>query len=287
MKNIVPLIALFLVLVSCEERTIPDDGTPYNSKLVVNSLIDNESEIKAYVSRSVSSLSGNSPSYISDAEVYLKENGTVVDTLQYDAVDNYYFGQVRPVLGSTYEINVTDKLLGNAYGTASLPNSVNFSGLSYQDTAGYDSSGSPLSSLTISFTDPGGVSNFYKLDFLYYSNVANAFLPFEFNTDDNVLLSPSTQKLAEGGYLFNDVLFNGEDRKIKVTFPQATATGTPKYIVRFEILSEEAFRYLDGIERFANQDNNSPLNQPVFIYSNIRNGLGIFAGSYIERDTIY
>ncbi len=289
MKRLLYLSILGFSLISCMERDIPTQDIAYQSKLVVNSLFNNEGPMIVKVSQSESSLSGIPPKYLSDAEVLLFKNGVLIDTLDFDLVDQYYVSSEVGELGALYSIRVKDAgNLREASARASLPQVQGFGGLVYQDSVGADAGGLTTSQLNLSFTDPAGEKNYYRLSFLYYSAVVNGFLPFDFDTDDEILLNPATIKQDDGSYLFSDDLISGKSRNISIRFPQLTATGTPRYTVKFEALSEDAYRYLSTLSRIREQQGTgSPFEEPVILHSNIQNGVGIFAGSTIARDTIY
>ncbi|TNE78537.1 MAG: DUF4249 domain-containing protein [Bacteroidetes bacterium] len=289
MKRILFLFLFAIVLTACEKRDIPTQNIAYQSKLVVNSLFDNENAFRVFVSKSESSLSGIRPQYLSNAEVLLFKNNVFIDTLDYDLVDNYYFTSEVAEVGAQYSVRVKSAgSLQEASAMATLPNLQNFGGLTYTDSIGVDGGGLITSQLNLNFTDFAGQSNYYRLSFLYFSPATQSFLPFDFDTDDEILLNPGTIHADDGSYLFSDALFTGRTRNITIRFPQITATGTPRYAVKFEALSEEAYRYITTLEQFqAQQSTNSPFQEPVLVFSNIQNGVGIFAGSTIARDTIY
>lgn len=289
MKRLLFLSLLFVLLGACQERDIPTQNIAYQSKLVVNSLFDNESPMIVRVSKSESSLSGITPKYIENAQVLLFKNGVLIDTLDFDLVDQYYFSNEVAEVGALYSLRVKASAdLQEASARASISAVQNFGGLNYVDSVGTDAGGLTTSQLTMSFTDPAGQRNFYRLSFLYYSNVTNSFLPFDFDTDDEILLNPDTEKQDDGSFLFSDALISGKTSNISIRFPQLTATGTRRYCVKFELLSEEAYRYLTTLSKVRNQQTgNSPFQEPVILFSNIDNGVGIFAGSTIVRDTIY
>ncbi len=287
MKHSIILGTLLLSLSSCLERPADLDQPPYQPKLVVNALISNEEDLVIQVSESVGALSPEEPDYLGDANIELRANGVLTAPLTYDSFSFVYELFEKPVPGVRYDLVVTHpKFTAAATASTTLPRNVVLNNLNLIDSVGVDSAGAPISELTFDLSDPAGDENFYRLGMLYYSPALTQFLPFEFNTSDAVLLNPSTVQLDDGSYQFNDVLFNGQTRKFTVRFPSTLATSTPRFMVQVEALSEDYFKYINSIELY-NSSGNNPLQEPVFIHSNVSGGLGIFAGAITLRDTIY
>ena len=282
MKNLLLFCFLFL-MISCE-REVEIDAPPYDSKIVVNGLLSNEKEIRVAVSHSVVALSDLRPAYLEDAVVEIWEDGSTIGTGTYDAFNKYYSWPQNPKPGSQYRIRVSHPDYPVVDEIMYLPNPGTLGGVVYLDSVGLDTSGNALAAMEITINDPGGERNFYKVFFSYYFQ-NSVFLPFEFLTNDAILLSPSTTKEDDGSYMFSDELFNGNTRTIRVEFSRDIATGSPRFMVLSEVLGEDLYKYRVSLTRFEESKEN-PFVEPVFVYSNIRNGLGILAGSIAERDTI-
>lgn len=284
MKKLLPY--LFLVLVMACESEVELDAPPYNSKIVVNGLLSNENEIRVSVGFSVVALSQDEPGYLEDALVEIWEDGTSLGMGTYDVFDKVYQWAHTPKQGSKYRIQVRHPKYPRVDETLTMPNANAFGNIIYKDSIGLDTSGQALASLTITIIDPGAESNFYRLNFSYYNEITVGFLPFTFETSDAVLLSPSTVKEDDGSYLFSDELFNGGSREITIEFSRDIAQSSPRFLVIGESLNEELYKYQVSLSLFDDAKDN-PFLEPVFVYSNIDAGLGIWAGKIAERDTIY
>lgn len=282
MKKTLLLLSLFL-WIACE-REVEIDAPPYASKIVVNGLLNNESEIRVSVSRSVVALSDDRPTYLENAVAELWEDGVSIGTGTYDAFNKYYSWPQNPKPGSSYRLRVTHPDYPEIDETMTMPNPGTLGGVVYFDSVGIDTSGNALAAMEITINDPAGEKNFYKVFFSYYFQ-GSVFLPFEFLTNDAILQSPSTIKEDDGSYLFSDELFNGQNRTIRVEFSRDITTGSPRFMVLSQVLSQDMYKYQVSLTRFEESKDN-PFVEPVFVYSNIRKGLGILAGSIAERDTI-
>lgn len=284
MKKIIPYLFLLFTL-ACETE-VALDAPPYDQKIVVNGLLSNENEIRVSVGYSVVALSQDEPGYLEDAVVEIWEDGTSIGLGTYDVFDKVYQWPHTPKQGSTYRIRVQHPNYPLVNETLVMPNANAFGGILYKDSIGLDTSGQAMASLTIVINDPGSESNYYRLNFSYYNDVTAGFLPFTFETSDAVLLSPSTVKEDDGSYLFGDELFNGGSRQITIEFSRDIAQSSPRFLVIGESLSLELYKYQVSLSLFDDAKDN-PFLEPVFVYSNIDAGLGIWAGKIAERDTIY
>lgn len=284
MKKLLPY--LFLLSTLACETVVELDAPPYDSKIVVNGLLSNENEIRVSVGYSVVALSQDEPGYLEDAVVEIWEDGTSIGLGAYDVFDKVFQWPHTPKQGSTYRIKVQHPKYPLVNETLVMPNANAFAGIVYKDSIGLDTSGQALASLTIVIHDPGATTNYYRVNFSYYNDVTAGFLPFTFETSDAVLLSPSTVKEDDGSYLFGDELFNGGSREITIEFSRDIAQSNPRFMVIGESLSQELYKYQVSLSLFDDAKDN-PFLEPVFVYSNIDAGLGIWAGKIAERDTIY
>lgn len=278
-------ILVLPLLVACErevEITLP----PYTPKIVVNCLFTNSGKLVASVSGSVAALERVNPKPIENASVVLQENGITVDTLVYDFFEKKYFSDITPDYGKRYRLQVTAPGYTGVFSENALPAQVQFIVTEFKDSTGIDSVGLPTGTLRFVFQDPGGEKNSYKIRFLYYKSISNEFLPFEYTTNDASLLSPDAEEAGDRSVLFNDLLFNGQQKEIAIFTPALLATGSPRFLVEFSALSNDYEKYYLTLQRHIEASDN-PFSEPVIIYTNITNGLGIFAGSIERKDTIY
>lgn len=273
-------------MISACESVVDIVPPPYDSKIVVNGLLSNEEEIRVTVSYSVMALSSEDPKYLENAVVEIWEDGVSLGQGTYDVFDKFYAWNHSPNPGSTYRIRVQHPSYPVVDQTLLMPDDNAFANIQYEDSIGEDSSGQALAAITIRLEDPADQNNYYRLNFAYYNDIIPGFLPFEFTTNDAVLLSPSTVQEDDGAYLFDDQLFNGQTRNIRITFSRDIALSTPRFLISGESLSQDLYRYQFSLARYEDAKDN-PFSEPVFIHSNIDGGLGIWAGKISQQDTIY
>lgn len=285
MKNKIIYILLLFIGLGCETEVVvtPPD---YASKLVVNGLLNNEGEINVAVSFSVVAISTRQPGYLDDAIVEIWEDSVSLGIGVYEVFDKVYRWPVVPKAGSRYRIRVEHPGYPVVDETLFMPSANSFDGVTYLDSVGLDTSGQALSALLLRINDPIGEKNYYRVSFTYYNEITASFLPFSFLTSDPVLLNPSTVNEDDGSYVFDDALINGTSQEIRIEFSRGIATGTPQFMVLGESLSHDFYRYQVSLNQYG--QNAAPFeNEPVFIHTNIRGGLGIWAGKIAERDTVY
>lgn len=176
------------------------------------------------------------------------------------------------------------------------------------DTTGY--SYSTGLDLRIRFKDAPNVKNYYRLVLKaksYYTDGKVVENTVNSSSDDLVFGSNNTDILGEMSsyYLyneFNDQLFDGKIYELKTrayfqrtklikkpTTTKPTTIGTDtitrqELIVVLQSISESYYHYLKTIA--ANQSGEDFFSEPVQIYSNIQNGLGIL-GSYTSSSKVF
>ena len=81
MKKTILSILVCSLLFSCEdmETVVTIDIPPHEAVLVLNSIVDTDTEIRVFVSHSVGAFEQTTPSCITDAEVLLFENNQFLD----------------------------------------------------------------------------------------------------------------------------------------------------------------------------------------------------------------
>jgi hypothetical protein len=278
------LFAFVFLFAACENEVIVD-LPEYKSKLVVNGLIDNVNPIRVQVGNSVAALSKDNPILFSQALVYLSANNQVVDTLQFDAFDNVYKSKITPQLNTEYQIAVRYAGYTDIFAKSRLIDGVLLESITYKDSSGVDENGFPTGTLRIVFADPAGVSNRYRFNLYYYNSNFQQFQPTSYETSDLSLNDEDNVSENDGSIIFNDLLFNGKRKEIEVTVSSLNTSSSPKLVVVFSALSEDYYRYALSLQKYRDADGNF-FGEPVFIYSNVTNGLGIFASQLNLSDTI-
>lgn len=296
MKEIIKLITFSVViglLQSCStDQPIPEGQLPsFQPKLVVNSALNNLEPIQIKISDNAGAYTNDLPLDYKDVTISLKADGSNVTTT-YDAASKSFLSSQSAISGKSYTIEVQDNAgeRSTVFARSFIPEQVRNKSIGYIENGGTDMDGRPSDLLSIEWTDQAG-SNYYMLHFYYYSETVDLFVPFEFQLNDPSLKAPETMKLNDGGFLFNDVLFNSQTKKIEVVPPGGlvAANSDVLYLIELRSVTRDFYNYYKTLQQYRDRDDlqqAGPFGSAVIVHSNITNGLGAFIASNIESDTI-
>jgi hypothetical protein len=282
MKHHIFLYTLLSLFAYSCEKEIFVDLPPYQTKLVVNGELNNESEILLQVSRSLSVLTqSDSTGYLlNNANIRIFENNTLLGTGTYFS-GKYQFN-FKPEAGKTYEVRATHPNYSDVNAYISMPKSLNFSS-QFIDSIGIDNAGLKIGQLVLNLNDDGGTANYYQLLIKYYNSGFMEWFPFDFVSNDEEFVN--NDKLNDGSYLFSDTRFNGRTKTFKFDVPFGLATGTPKFEVSIKSINADFYEYTLQTNEY-NQTGLGFVPNPVILKSNVNNGLGMIGGVINQRDTI-
>ena len=281
------------LLISCgNERPIPSSQLPeYTDQLIVNSVLSNTENISIYVGKSANAYSDSVPTRYDNVDVQLVANGNTV-SVQYDNNTNRFVANRKPVPGQSYEVTVTDNagVLSTTNARSRMPEEPVSKSVRYVENGAVDINGNPSDLLSLTWTDVSG-NNYYIAHFYYYSEVADLYLPFDFAMTDETLSHPETVELNDGGYLFNDKLFNGREKTISVVPPGGLVAGNSDvlYLIELQTVTSDYYQYITTLQKFRDQQDfqeSGPFGSAVIVHSNINNGLGVFLTTTLASDTI-
>jgi hypothetical protein len=152
----------------------------------------------------------------------------------------------------------------------------------------------------MNFNDPESSQNYYLIE--TYS--VNEYLVIKNSDTTDYELDTTKQYMIltdevfqNGGSpwreqgLFNDLLFNGQNKSLEIEIPNYNETGneigyqwsykTLSLRLYLHNISKSYYYYRTSLELYQSASGN-PFAQPVQVYSNIENGFGVFAGSQIN-----
>ncbi|TND08478.1 MAG: hypothetical protein FD123_2274 [Bacteroidetes bacterium] len=275
MKNLIYTFLFAIVLsvsfVSCEQAA--DIDLPETEpKLVVTCFISpQDTLIIARINRSkpVFQASTVNPSFsVDNATVILAGNSTSVQ-LTYDADFEWYYvspSQFQVLPGATYTITVTTPEGESVNASTTIPVSVPQNYTVTVTSEILDSNSFGLNEHYMSdnaWTDLAGQTDFYRL--IWVSVRTNAFLPGDtlYSTLGGELISDKNNdggqiRLLSDGYQFQ----NTTDTTIAMDFHLVHAT--PEY-----------YLYHQSVQNYGGDN---PFAEPTLIYTNVTDGLGVFAG---------
>ncbi|HOY04889.1 MAG TPA: DUF4249 domain-containing protein [Saprospiraceae bacterium] len=300
MKYIFFLLSASLLLASCTEdffsQTVKIDPPEYDKQLSFHLLLDQkDSAIRIVVSRNYGIL--ESPEsfddwFVKGATAELYENGQKWLTFTPLSVDSSFV--LTAVLthplqpGSTYEIRAAHPDFPAVRAVQIMPADFQIDSARVKYNAVPGEFGDRIDLAEVFFQDQPGVKNYYevKLFKLFYETrydpqtgemdtlgvVENAVYVDGYN-------DPNVQAGFYNGGLISDQFFDGQTYKFQARFDsQSYGTADSSIVVRVRHVTEDYFKWSRSYEANYEVDEN-PLVEPVSIYHNLENGLGIFSVS--------
>ena len=300
------LFAIYLLLqTACqpEQISLPDTGR----KIVLNGLINSDSLIRVSVSKSiyVSDSDGFAGKDLDNAEVYLYQDGLLIDSLKHDfkvsdwiilcPFGNYYSKKVKPLPGKEYRIVAKIPGLPDVSVTTILPNPVKIEKV---DTASIWLAPYYQNALkcNIQFADPLNETNYYLFEVFYKICYQIPIYSRHFTCKDPVveeymydgeIMSGQEQLI---GVVFSDKVINGKTYSLNLPI-----SGNPynyngmklRRVIYFRLhsISENYYKYIRTLNLY-NAKHGKPLSEPVQVFSNITGGYGIFASAAVSCDSL-
>lgn len=291
------LILAFAGTVSCEK--IIDINIPEGErKIVVNGLVNPDSLIRINLSRSLSVLETNEFVYLEGANVQVSKDGSLLGILTEQPNGWYVLPGHYPEAGSVYGLEVSYPGLASVSANATLADPVSFSEIdtTYQASDFFGGS----YQLSFDFQDPDG-RNYYALSITathkvfdyetlsYLDSLTTYSVYFNFLERGDGIQSAFVEDGAVTYYgskvFFSDDLFSGQimDVDIEIGSYSFFDADTVRLDVSLEHVSEPFYLYAISSGKY-DQTAGNPFSEPVSVYTNIENGLGIFSGySFFRR----
>lgn len=293
-------ILSFLALMSCEQF-LEVDLPGQEPKLVLNSLIEPSDTVKVFLTQSRGVLSGKEYDefdLVKDATVQLKDGTGKIYTLDYidrsrpyDTNAFYYLSGKDLAGGESFEISVAKEGFPTISSEEVLPQKVIIKSIEMTNlgsNGGLDTE--DVFEVVVKFSDPPG-KDFYEISgeilgqdifvnggdttYFFYSS---ALYPKPVN--------PIYEKdyLLRNVILFRDNLLNGTESEM-VFRTSIRRNLDMKVTIRLSHVSESYYRYYDTAD-LQQYNSGDILSQPVLVYTNIKNGLGIFKARNTDERVI-
>jgi len=287
------------VLWSCRKEFIID-YPPLPPTLVVNCLFTPDSIFNIQVGK-LQNLNDTSDATVINAELTLYENDLFFEHPVFNSEKNTYTTEKKAQAGKTYTLNVKAEGFPDVVAVDTVPDYITIDSVNVYISAYYDSwEERNLEKVNLYFKNESENNYYEVLSFLQQSTESPPYFydfPYGITSIDPVIIAEGI--LDQSSYLptliFSDRLL---DTNAEITFmPFLQLGGWPVYtpssytILRnisknYYLCRKKWFKYLqtngliqpDGIAQWSNM---SFVPNPTDAYTNIENGLGIFA-SYTE-----
>jgi len=298
--SILSLCAALLLCVACEEP-ISLDIESVTPQIVVNGTFTPNHTFQITLSKNKALLSNDTTEFIANAKVQiLDEQGGLLKELKYQekaAVPYYEFPGFQPQAQKIYQLAIEIPGYPMMYATSSAPNSVPIQSIQTEEIT-RDSTTSLYSlNINTSILDPQGEQNYYHLQ-LYYQQIAersttnglvnkpDSFIPIPIR-NTNSQNSTVVTDINKNGVLFSDEQLDGLplNLQFQTVLDQELTGDNPQIVGELRTISRDYYLYYTSLTRqLENKDR--PFAEPVLVFNNIENGLGIFAGFNHTRDSV-
>ena len=277
------LATILLVGTSCE-MDLPANEVNYKDRIVMNLLANNDQVLSVHVAKTLPIFDSAAETIIENAKVTVTEEGGSPSILTFSFINGgKYVSSFKPKPGKSYGIQVEAPGLPTCYSRFIMPSPLSGAKSSWQDNTGVDASGFPIGTISFDIQDDASQRNFYEIGLFRYEDIAADFLEMPILPLD-AELSQNPKFNKAGALLVDDASFNGERKSFKFSTPFGSAGTQYKYLVIIKSLSQDYFKYFESLEDY--QVQGGAFSDPIPVFNNIINGVGIAAGACVQRDTI-
>ncbi|MEI8113804.1 MAG: DUF4249 domain-containing protein [Bacteroidia bacterium] len=282
-KYLIILFSLFLVLVSCEKDIKTD--ILVNEKLCFNCILNPDSLINGSLNLSRSISVNKNFTQINNAIIELKKDGQLIGIMK-NSGDGIYSLNQKPTSGGRYDIRIRAEGYSELNASTIVPSKPEVSYLLTNPVVhepGYNSFTSY--SITKNISDKIGRNNYWHYRLRQSPTKIWRFVGGFYDVDSPIVddFNRVTDATDELGFHYdyylriNDTEMDGKS----LTF---YGTSYQNEINFFMDTDEHYDKYLkSSIKQMMNDDGSLLFNEPVQIYSNIENGLGIFGSAAITK----
>lgn len=297
------LSGLFAV-VGCE-NDLEYDIPGAKPQLVVNSLFSLDSVIRIEVSASASPGQGENIRSLRNAKISLFEDATQIKDFVLDSMYATPFNfsgvpnaSVAPVKlffhqtltstiksGRPYTIEVRYPGLPTVTATNTVPRPVRAFAEPQVLGSAINIDGRPMIKHSFTINDNGGRDNYYGIEVLVSQGGTLERIPFfsgEKAFSENLIVNDGQYSQGvlykpENGIYFSNGKFQGRKKTFEFYVDELYTSNIYDLKVRFLTLSKDFFEFATSYQKQKNNSNN-PFAEPTQVYSNVENGLGVFAG---------
>ena len=294
-KLIFALIIVCVFFSSC--HSLVDDKFPnYEPVPVLNGLLQADSAFKVQLSLTAN-LTDTAPTYVSNARVIIESNVATPDTLVY-AQKGWYVSARTVKVG----VNYTCKAMIPGYSTitaqTTIPTQTEIDSIVYIDLAGRDEEGDKISSLQFRIKNKLSSKSFWGVNLMVkgfgidYNWDTNERIEGVFEREKNFFMKAEQDSVllneANPLELFSNSKMKDDQYWVRTYFNEYNGSDIGKndtLIIELQNVDETYYRYIKQyyIYESAQYPSIGQSNQKYPMYSNVKNGLGVFTGMSVSR----
>ncbi len=294
MKNILIFLFVIFLISACEKNIdikIPDEGR----RLVLNGLLGADSILSVNLTISKYILDSDEKTKpVEGAKVVLYKDNQLIEILT-DSSAGYYYANYTLKQGENYHIKVETDNYPDLETETTVPYKTNIIELdAYQTFNAYDW---PETRFTLIFKDNPEYDNYYAV-----SVIERRYTTYELGDGEDTVLvddyhlniySSDPNVFSDDWYLQQDLLFTDEliqGKEYKLQFNAQrnfydNNNTVSVYYVQFKTISKDYYLYYTSLAKHYNAQDEFFM-EPVQVYTNIKNGFGIFAVYAADVDSV-
>ncbi len=286
----ISMLFVTAVFTSCEKE-ITVKVPEYKSSLVLNSSTEVGDTITVSVGKSMSILKYKKGQNldVADAKVVLLKDNATADTLRYNATYGVYVSQTVADAGSKYAIKVSAPSYAEATAVTAVPSFVPIAKIQRIPKTKIDIDGQQQDEVRLTFDDPQTMGDYYIISFEWEANgYDSSYNETCINTTDASVESIYNESidqntcLSSKGIFFRDALFNGTRKEIRLFVnshllePYVAGGVNNKVRIVLRHVTEDFFKFRKSY-LFASENSDNPFSEPTNVYTNVKNGYGLFS----------
>ena len=271
------ILILTSLLISCE-TFIDVDVTDREKRLVVHSLFNPGEPFTARISHSLATFSNEEYQELTNALVVISSENSS-DTLSY--YDGLYLSNNFPEPGIRYSIEVNNEEYQSVNANDVIPDEIIVVDLT--SDSGFHN-GQITREFELTLKNKAGIKEYIIIELLIletWDYGKGDYYPTNISTEDPVVENINDIEYGAQKLLFTDQSFDGQEYKLRFFIPYYYSENA-SFKVRTYSCSESYYKYIKTIDKY-HETNGDFFSQPVQIYSNVENGIGIFGGYRINE----
>ncbi|MBC7778210.1 MAG: DUF4249 domain-containing protein [Phycisphaerae bacterium] len=299
MKNILFILSS-LALVSCEDffsQTVEIDPPPYTKQLSFHlNLTDQDSSVRLVLTRNFGILE-TVPSYndyfVKEGSAELYKDGQKWIALAPLSADSSFVlvGDLPEPLqsGSTYEIRAEHPDYPKVSATQIMPSDFVVDSARIKVNSSSGQNGQQFDLIEVFLQDQPGVRNYYEVAISTINYITNydpstgqfdTLGVYKYPVYPEDFSDPNVAFGVKGSGLIGDQFFDGQAYKFQARIYSGYGS---EYTIRVRNITEDYYRWSRSYEAKYDADEN-PLVEPVSVFDNLVDGLGIFS---VSREKVY
>lgn len=294
-----PVFLLLFLFISACSKLISDEFPPFEPVPAVNGILVAGRSVNVHISQ-VEKIDSTPLRYIDDALITLFKNGIAVADMPLYEYGLYYSHEpVRP--GEIYSCSIRIDGFPDLYCMDSIPSYTTVQITDHTNTAKINEEGGYNEGITFEFQDDPNTEDYYEV-IVDKRRDWGSYSVYAFNETSKVLLNEGLEPYFYESLVFSDEMM--EESNISMTLDFEGANNRHCYyrdscvftesehtvIVKLRHISREYYRFKKDFyfyEKNLYPQFTEGTASAFSIYSNIENGMGIFAGYTVSVDSIW